>query len=339
MAVVCVTGASGFIGSHTVAQLLDRGHTVHGTVRDASNVEKTKHLTDLPGAQERLKLFSADLTSGPEPFEAAMAGTTVVMHMATAVSGTDGEKEIFMPGMAGLEAVLTAVERHAASVQTLILTSSMSAVAPRPEPPLKSEVHWSDPDAQKARGGWYGHTKTMQEKRFWAWQDDHKSKATPGLKDIRAVAINPTAVLGPTLQTGVKTTNDWTLDLFKNGEGPDGRASNDSNSFIDVRDCAAHHVAAMENAEASGRYMSICGAPVPGQEGKAWQSYHWNDIFPIMKEAYPDMPDVLPCEGEAIVPTRFDLTKMATLKPIEEMKAAKEMFKDLVEHFKQQGAL
>merc|ERR1719296_102062 len=140
-------------------------------------------------------------------------------------------------------------------------------------------------------------------------------------------------------QPGVNATNNWFLELLKNGKGPGGRAPNDSMSFIDVRDCAAHHVAAFENPEASGRYMSVCGAPVPGQEGKVWQSYHWNDIFAILKEVHPDMPDVLPCEGEPIVPTRFDLSKMNTLKPIEDMKAAKEMFQDLAAHFRQKGLL
>lgn len=36
-AVVCVTGASGFIAGHIVAQLLEQGYIVHGTVRSLSN--------------------------------------------------------------------------------------------------------------------------------------------------------------------------------------------------------------------------------------------------------------------------------------------------------------
>ena len=59
--IVCVTGASGFISGHVVKQLLAKGYTVRGTVRDASNVEKTAHLMALPGAAERLQLFSASL--------------------------------------------------------------------------------------------------------------------------------------------------------------------------------------------------------------------------------------------------------------------------------------
>ena len=54
---ICVTGASGFIASHCVQQLLATGYTVHGTVRSLRNPAKVTHLTALPGAAERLKLF------------------------------------------------------------------------------------------------------------------------------------------------------------------------------------------------------------------------------------------------------------------------------------------
>lgn len=58
---VCVTGASGFLGSQVVKTLLERGYNVRGTVRDKDNVNKTQHLTGLPNAKERLTLYNADL--------------------------------------------------------------------------------------------------------------------------------------------------------------------------------------------------------------------------------------------------------------------------------------
>jgi NADPH:quinone reductase-like Zn-dependent oxidoreductase len=54
---ICVTGASGFIASHCVQQLLATGYTVHGTVRSLTNPNKVAHLKALPGAADRLKLF------------------------------------------------------------------------------------------------------------------------------------------------------------------------------------------------------------------------------------------------------------------------------------------
>ena len=55
----------------------------------------------------------------------------------------------------------------------------------------------------------------------------------------RFVAICPTGVFGPMLQSGVNATMGWIASLAK---GSKEQAANDSMSFIDVRDCAAHHV-------------------------------------------------------------------------------------------------
>ena len=42
-----VSGASGFIGTELVKQLLEKGYNVKGTVRDTSNHDKIAHLTKL----------------------------------------------------------------------------------------------------------------------------------------------------------------------------------------------------------------------------------------------------------------------------------------------------
>ena len=286
---VCVTGAGGFIASHVVSQLLGKGYAVHGTVRDPQD-PKNAHLLSLSGAEERLKLFAADL-SDQDAFDAPIAGCFAVIHMATSVllGSDDGKKQIFDPGMKGMQSVLDSVEK-AGTVKSFVLTSSMSAVAPQPEPSVKSEEHWSDPDAQKAKNNWYGATKTCQEKLLW----DTVAKGV----SYRAVAINPTGVFGPMLQPGINGTMGWLASLCK---GSKTQAGNDSMSFVDVRDCAAMHVAGVENPGASGRYMCVV------------ESLHWNDIFKVLEELCPSMPRVAPCDGEPIKPTQFDLAKMHSL--------------------------
>ena len=44
---VLVTGASGYIGSHIVANLLSKGREVRATVRDASDPERVNHLKSM----------------------------------------------------------------------------------------------------------------------------------------------------------------------------------------------------------------------------------------------------------------------------------------------------
>ena len=57
-----MTGASGYIATHVVQQLLQAGYQVRGTVRSTKNEAKVKPLRDLdPNAAQLLELVEADL--------------------------------------------------------------------------------------------------------------------------------------------------------------------------------------------------------------------------------------------------------------------------------------
>ena len=67
--VVLVTGASGFLATHVIQQLQQRGYRVRGSVRSTENEEKNKVLLELvPDAEHKLELVEADLTK-PETWE------------------------------------------------------------------------------------------------------------------------------------------------------------------------------------------------------------------------------------------------------------------------------
>jgi nucleoside-diphosphate-sugar epimerase len=79
---VLVTGATGFFAGVLIKDLLDEGLTVHGTVRDIEDTDSYQHILDLPGAESRFKVFSADLLKAGT-FKNAMEGCSIVFHTAT----------------------------------------------------------------------------------------------------------------------------------------------------------------------------------------------------------------------------------------------------------------
>ena len=125
---VVVTGATGFVAGHIVEVLLEKGYTVHGTVRDV-NSPKCDFLRGLnesyPG---NLHLFAADLRAD-RPFDAAMKGCSKLLHVASVVVND---------GMSNAEQVQTAVKGTvsaleaalAEGVKDVVVTSSTATVQP-----------------------------------------------------------------------------------------------------------------------------------------------------------------------------------------------------------------
>ena len=163
---VLVTGASGFIASWLVKALLARGYLVHATVRNAADTARVSHLRSLPGAADRLRLFSADLLGAPGSFDAAMAGCECVFHCASPFFFTpkvDPEEELLRPAVEGTRTVMRSA-LACATVRRVVLTSSAAAVYVNPKNPVDyyyTEDDWSDEGYLLESKQWYALSKTQ----------------------------------------------------------------------------------------------------------------------------------------------------------------------------------
>lgn len=240
---VCVTGASGFIASQLVADLLAGGYRVRGTVRDASAAGKYEMLTSLPGAGERLELVSADLLA-PDTFRAAVAGCEVVMHTASpyVLDVKDPQRDLVDPAVQGTHAVLDACAA-VGGVKRVVLTSSMAAVTDEPDDRVLTEDDWNDKSSLERNPYYY--SKTLAERAAWTFVDER----APGF-DL--VVINPFMVIGPSLIPALNQSNKVLSDMLTGGFPG---IINIAWGFVDVRDVSRAHVLAMENPEARGRYL------------------------------------------------------------------------------------
>ncbi len=240
---VLVTGGTGFLGGHCIAQLLERGYDVRTTVRDAAREPAVRSTLEAAGvdAGPRLTVAVANLESD-DGWGAAVAGCRYVLHVASPfppVQPSDAD-ELIVPARDGALRVLRAALDG--GVERVVQTSSIAAVRPERESSAEApytEADWTD--ASNATRTPYVRSKTIAEQAAW-------SLARESDAEERLATVNPGAIIGPALNDD----HSYSLETISRLLGGLPAVPRLGFTFVDVRDVADLHILAMTDGAAGG---------------------------------------------------------------------------------------
>ena len=243
---VLVTGASGFIGSHTVAALSAAGHEVIAFVRSPAKLESVLAPFELDVSPHVAVGDLADAAS----ITAAARGADAIVHTAAAVAvagqtGPEGDLNV-----AGTRAVLDAAAGH--GIDRVVYLSTLAAFLPSEDPVLNERSPLAEPLSS------YGRSKRDAELLVRAAQDD----------GLGVVTLYPGGVYGP---LSPNLDNSFAAILGATTFGmmcPPGGMG-----VIDVRDLASMVVASLERCDGPRRFM--CGG----------HFLTWRDWTMVLREA------------------------------------------------------
>ena len=350
---VAVTGASGYIGSRIVEDLLDQGYDVHACVRDASNSNKVDHLIKLDKDNEKnnVSLFEGDLFEKGS-YDEAFSGCAGVIHAGATVGfNRETPQEVYDGCFTENEHVVDSVKKSG-SVKRFVFTSSFAAVAhPRPEGYVFDEKDWCGDNVEAYKGAWteenisknrdiaYAMAKANTEKMIYKAAEEDGS--------FEAVSINPLHVIGPLMSENHNQFFSWQFFVWQLLKGVNFGVWNEKQlrpdrmlwNMVDVRDVARAHRLGTESNNASNGSRYILSATDRTGEMFTWE------LQAKLMELFPEIETIggEVMEGDKPKETTYDSPRSYCTKAINELGLStysiEETLKETGESYKRLGLL
>ena len=228
---ILVTGASGFLGSELVKQLVANNESVRIIVRPSSDI------SDLASIKDKIEIMEGDILDVPS-LEIAMDGIEKIYHSAAVIGYDDSFYDsMYKCNIEGTANVVNVALTK--GIKKLLHVSSIAAIGGKPNDLISEETKWE-------KNGWtthYGITKMLAEREVWRAEQE----------GLEVVIVNPGIILGSS-----SNENKATMRVFKRiASGKMPFYSNGTNGFIDVRDVARICIQLMNSPVNSERFILI----------------------------------------------------------------------------------
>jgi len=267
---VLLTGVTGFLGSHTTIQLLEKGYYVLGTMRNLGRADAIRDvIARHTKLTDQLTFAQADLNE-PVDWESLMKGVTYVQHIASPFPRTlpKREEDLIRPAVDGTKAILSASAKN--GIQRVVLTSSSGAIIygkPKgQESGTYDERTWTDPTNYRDTTPYF-RSKTLAERAAWDFIESDES-------GTELSTVCPGAILGPVLEKDFGTSANMVIKQLDGSVPALPRIGFD---IVDVRRVADLLIRAMERPEAANQRYA-------GSAGFA----SFKDIADTLRKAFPN---------------------------------------------------
>jgi nucleoside-diphosphate-sugar epimerase len=271
--IVLVTGVSGYIGGHVAEELVAAGYKVRGTSRTSAKVQYLVDHSNEKFGPGKIEIFEVPDMIKADAYDAAVVGVSGVVHLASVLTfGTD-PKEVVEPSVKGTLNVFKSATREP-KVKSFVYTSSSTACM-LPVANTKFNVTKDTFNEKAIEAAYkpdptpfevYAASKTIAEKALW----DAVKKTSP---TFQVSAVLPNGNFGHLLKPSDNSTGSWIVDLY---HGKDYPFDAPPQWFVDVRDDAKLHVAALVDPACNGQRIFAYAEP-----------YNWNDVLAIFRKLKP----------------------------------------------------